>query len=709
LQRRALSIFAAIALIERSIRHVSPFLYPLRAGDIDAQQPVIIAILTMTAPQSRAAFRTSLAQAHAALHAGRAATAERLLRGLIAQFPGEANCLWLLGAAQLDQDKISESIATLEGVLALAPDFVDARVDLARAYRRHGQAARAREEVRRVLERAPQHHLAWLAYGDVLVDLQQYGDARLAFERAQLTDPQRALIEKATAALVADDRKTSEGIFRGILQEHASHFAALCGLAALSLAADRGDDAERLLRHALKQSAHHPLAWRALGQVLTALGRLGEAEAAARRLIKIEPKNPQSWITIATVSTRLMRQEDALEAYEQAARLQPDSVRLRMSIGHVQKTLGRRADSEASYKTALTMDPGIAEAYWSLADLKNYTLSDAEVETMQRLLTSDRRERANEAQLHFALGKAFEQRERYADSFLHYARGNALRRLDAPFDIAQFESRIQRIRAFFNEKFFAERAGSGTPDYAPIFIVGLPRSGSTLLEQILASHSRVEGTMELPNIMNITRQFDEMSAARDGYPEAVGTAPVEVLTALGSRYLEETAPLRSGREHFTDKLPNNFSHIGLIQAILPNATIIDARRHPMDCCFSTFKQHFAEGQTFSYDLADLGRYYRSYLSLMDHWDAVLPGKVLHVQHEELVRDPEAGIRRLLDHCRLPFEAACLNFHETRRSVRTASAEQVRQPIYTSGVGYWRHFEKELQPLRRALGDSLERF
>jgi tetratricopeptide (TPR) repeat protein len=663
----------------------------------------------MTAPTPQATFAQSLAQAHAALRAGRAATAEGWLRALGVQIPGELNCLWLLGAALLDQNKISESIATLEGVLGRAPDFAHARVDLARAYRRDGRAAQAREQVRRVLEKMPHHHHAWLTYGDVLVDLDQYADATVAFERARLTDPQRERVEEATAALVADDRKTSEQIFRMILQEDAGHVAALCGLAAVSLAADKAHDAERLLRHALKQSAHAPLAWRGLGQALVALGRLEEAEAAARRLIKIEPKNPQSWITIANVSTRLMRQDEALAAYEHAARLQPDGVRLRMSIGHVQKTLGRRADSEASYKAALAMDPGIAEAYWSLADLKNYAFSDVEVEAMQRLLTSDKRERSNEAQLHFALGKAFEQRERYADAFAHYARGNALRRLDAPFDIEKFERGTARICAFFDEEFFARRAGSGNPDPAPIFIVGLPRSGSTLLEQILASHSRVEGTMELPNILNITRQFDDMVAGRDGYPETVGTAPVGVFNALGTRYLEETAPLRSGREHFTDKLPNNFSHVGLIHAILPNATIVDARRHPMDCCFSTFKQHFAEGQSFSYDLDDLGRYYRCYLSLMEHWDAVLPGKVLHVQHEALVCDPEAQIRRLLGHCGLPFEAACLNFHQTRRSVRTASAEQVRQPIYTSGVGHWRHFEKELQPLQHALGDSLERF
>ncbi len=660
----------------------------------------------MSAQRPQATFEESLRQAHAALRTGRAATAERWLRALESRSPGELNCLWLLGAAELAQDRIAESIATLEGVLARASDFVDARVDLARAYRRSGQALRAREEVRRVLENTPHHALAWLAYGDVLVDLEQYEDARVAFERSRLCDPQRALVEQATAALVADERKESERLFRDILRSDPSHVAALCGLAALSLAADKPADAERLLRHALQQSAYNPLTWRGWVQALLALGRLTEAEAAARRLTRIEPENPQSWITIGSVSTRLLRQEEALEAYEQAALLQPKEVRLRLSIGHVHKTLGHRKDSEAAYKAALAMDPGTAEAYWSLADLKNYSFSDAEIAAMQQLLASDGIVRANAAQLNFALGKAFEQRRQYAGAFAYYARGNALRRLDAPFDIAKFERRAARICAFFDAAFFARHAGSGDPSTAPIFIVGLPRSGSTLVEQILASHSCVEGTMELPNIITLTHQFDDMAADRDGYPETVGTAPPTLFAALGHRYLDETAPLRTGRERFTDKLPNNFSHVGLIHAILPHATIIDARRHPMDACFSVYKQHFAEGQTFSYDLEDLGRYYRSYLSLMDHWDAVLPGKVLHFQYEELVRDPEANIRRLLRHCRLAFEPACLSFHETQRSVRTASAEQVRQPLYTSGVGYWRHFEAELEPLRRALGDSL---
>jgi tetratricopeptide (TPR) repeat protein len=663
----------------------------------------------MNAPRPKTAFEASLRQAQFALRSGRAVAAEQALRALGEQAPADVNRLWLLGAALLDQGRLPESIAALEAALSAAPGFASARVDLARAYRGAGRAEDARTQVRRVLEQVPHHHLAWLAYGDVLVDLGQYEDARVAFDRARLSDPQRQTIDAATAALSADDRRRAEELFRGILQEDPGHAGALCGLAAVSLAADRAHDAERLLRHALRQSAHLPLAHRGLAPALLSLGQLAQARAATEHLQRLEPQSPQTWITTAAIATRLLRQEDALGAYERALELRPAEVGLRMSIGHVQKTLGRRAQSEASYHAALQMDPGRAEGYWSLADLKNYTFSEPQIAAMRELLVRDKRDPANEAQLNFALGRALEQRGEYAQAFAYYARGNALRHEQLPFDMESFERRSQRIRTFFDRAFFAAHVGSGSASSAPIFIVGLPRSGSTLVEQILASHSRVEGTMELPNILNIVGQFDDLAASRNGYPETLAAVPREQLRLLGERYIEETALLHPSGERFTDKLPNNFSHVGLIQALLPNATIIDARRHPMDACFSTFKQHFAEGQTFSYSLQDLGRYYRSYLSLMEHWDTVLPGKVLQVRYETLVQDPEAQIRRLLQHCGLEFEPACLNFHETRRAVRTASSEQVRQPIYTSGVGYWRNFERELEPLAAALGDALDRF
>jgi tetratricopeptide (TPR) repeat protein len=659
--------------------------------------------------QLRSAIARGLAEAQALLRAGRFASAERQLRAIQASAPGEVNSSRLLGAALLAQDKVQPALEILERTVAAAPQFWPARTELARALRAAGRWEEARAALRQVVEAAPDLDTAWLAYGDVLVDLEKYPDARIAYERARLTDPHRARIEEATGALKAEDRKAAESIFRDILQRDASHVGALCGLAAVSLTVSRGADAERLLRHALKQSVHLPLAWRGLCQTMVDLGRLAEAEAAVRRLLKIEPENSNNWVLLGNVCARLMRQLDALEAFEEAARLNPGEVRLPLSIGHLHKTLGNRRESESSYKACLRLDPAYGEAYWSLADLKNYVFDEREIAAMQALVKDDGGEDKDQAQVHFALGRAFEHRREYALAFRHYAKGNERRRRTTPFVMHRFEEKTRRVRACFDAGFFAGHAGAGYPDPAPIFIVGLPRSGSTLVEQILASHSCVEGTFELPNVLMYVRELDHADAAHDAYPENVRGLPPTRLAELGRRYLEETAAIRTGRRHFIDKMPNNFSHVGFIHAMLPSAILIDVRRHPMDSCFSTFKQYFAEGQSFSYDLEGLGRYYRCYLDLMDHWDEVLPGKVLHLGYEDLVRDPETHIRRLLDHCGLEFEPACMAFHETKRAVRTASAEQVRQPLYTSGVGYWKHFERELEPLRQALGDCLDRF
>jgi tetratricopeptide (TPR) repeat protein len=659
--------------------------------------------------QSQARLRSAYAQALAALRTGRAETAERQLRAIQAATPGEVNSLRLLGLALLAQGKLEPAIETLERALTAAPDFAHARADLARAYREAGRLAAARTELQRVVKQAPALDSAWLAYGDVLVDLEMYADARFAFEQARRLDPHCERIEKATAAFLAGDRQSAEGIFRDILKADASHVGALCGLAALALGAGNTQHSERLLRHALKQTAHLPLARRGLGHTVLAAGRLPEAEAQFRELLKVEPENAQNWVALGSVYARLLRQTDALAAYEEAARLNPTQVRLRLSIGHLHKTLGHRAQCEQAYHECLRMDAGCGEAYWSLADLKTYTFDEAEIAAMQNLLAGSSVDEGNRAQLHFALARALEQRMHYANAFVNYSAGNALRRVASPFDIAKFEDKSRRVAACFDAGFFSERPGAGLADASPIFIVGLPRSGSTLVEQILASHSKVEGTMELPNIVTMVREFDHRDRQGDGYPESVRAVSMQDLAALGRRYLDETRPIRTGAAHFIDKMPNNFSHVGLIHAILPQAIIVDVRRHPMDSCFSTYKQYFAEGQSFSYDLEDLGRYYRCYLALMDHWDEVLRGKVLHLQYEELIRDPDTLIRRLLAHCGLPFESACLRFHETARPVRTASSEQVRQPLYASGVGYWKHFSKELEPLRRSLGECLERF
>lgn len=658
---------------------------------------------------SAATRRAAYDEAQAALRSGRAATAERQLRAIQENAPGDLDSLRLLGIALLDQEKLPAALETLEQVVASAPQFWAARTDLARAYRKTGRLQAARQELERVIESAPALGPAWFAYGDVLVDLGKYMPARAAYERARRCDPYSASIEKATAALVAQDRKTAELIFRDILRADASHIAAVCGLAAVSLTVGRGHDALRLLRHALKQSAHLPLAWRGLCQTMVELGRLPEAESAARHLLQIEPENANNWVVLGTVCARLMRQADALPAFQEAWRLNPTEVRMPLSIGHAHKTLGNRRESEQAYKACLGLDPGFGEAYWSLADLKNYVFSAEEIAAVQALLKGDGGEDLDQAQLHFALGRAFEHHHDYPAAFAHYAAGNARRRKTVSFDIGQFENKTRRVRALFDEAFFEQHLGTGYDDRSPIFIVGLPRSGSTLVEQILASHSSVEGTFELPNVLTLVREFDHANPQHDAYPESVRGVPRRHFAQLGRRYIEETAALRSGRPRFIDKMPNNFSHVGFIHSVLPNAIIVDVRRHPMDACFSTFKQYFAEGQSFSYDLNDLARYYRCYLDLMDHWNNVLPGKVLQVRYESLVAQPEENIRRLLTHCGLDFESACLSFHQTKRSVRTASAEQVRQPMYSSGVDYWKRFHAQLAPLEDALGDIMIRF
>ena len=655
-----------------------------------------------------AEIRDARARALAALRLGRARTAEAEARAIQAKAPGEVQSLWILGAALLHQDRTAEAIDPLERVVAAAPRFWAARTDLARAHRAEGRCDLAQRELKQVLAEAPAFEAAWRAYGDTWVDLEKYPEARAAYERARQCDPHARRLEEAGAALAAGDRQRAEQIFREILASDPSHAGAVCGLAAVALAAGRAGDALRLLQHAVKQSPHLPLVTRGMSQALVDLGRLSDAERSLRRLLRIEPENPKNWVQLGNVYTRMMRQPEALAAFEEAARLNPGEVRLRLSIGHLHKTLGNRPACEAAYRECLARAPAMGEVYWALADLKTYLFSDAEIAAMQALLTDDGDD-VDQAHLRFALGRAFEHRREYATAFEHYASGNRRRRKTIAYDIRVFEAKTRRVRECFDAAFFAERAGAGFGDPAPIFVVGLPRSGSTLVEQILASHSRVEGTFELPNVLTIVREFDHSDAAHDAYPEVVRAAPAGRFAELGRRYVEETRPLRSGAPRFIDKMPNNFSHVGLIHCMLPQATIIDVRRHPMDACFSTFKQHFAEGQSFSYDLEDLGRYYRCYLGLMDHWDAVLPGKVLQLRYEHLVRDPERQIRRLLAHCGLEFEPACLAFHATKRAVRTASAEQVRQPLYASGVGYWRHFGPALDPLRRALGDCLGRF
>jgi tetratricopeptide (TPR) repeat protein len=383
-----------------------------------------------------------------------------------------------------------------------------------------------------------------------------------------------------------------------------------------------------------------------------------------------------------------------------------------MSYGHALKTVGRQADCVAAYRKALELSPGLGEAWWSLANLKTVKFSETDRAVMAAGLEQEGLSDDDRLHLHYALGKALEDAGLYADSFDHYARGAAIRRAQVDYDPDENHADVARARAVFTPAFLGSTAGQGCPAPDPIFVVGLPRSGSTLVEQILASHSQVEGTMELPDLIVMARRLGGKAVRRadSAYPEVLTSLSPEQLAELGEEYLERTRVQRkTDRPFFIDKMPNNFAHAGLIHLILPNAKIIDARRHPLGCCFSGFKQHFARGQAFSYDLTDIGRYYADYVALMDHFDTVLPGRVHRVIYEAMIEDPEAQIRALLDHCGLPFEPACLSFHENDRAVRTASSEQVRQPLFKTAVEHWQNYESFMQPLKQALGECLETY
>ncbi|MEH0199188.1 sulfotransferase [Caulobacter sp. CCNWLY153] len=533
-----------------------------------------------------------------------------------------------------------------------------------------------------------------------LVGAQAAGDRQV---QASVREP--ALIAAATA-LVEGRLPEAEHGLRAYLATRPDEPAALRMLAEVAARLGRYEDAERILTQTLAfapgfTAARHNLATLLYRQnkTLEALGQLDLLQAA-------DPRHPAYANLRAAALVRIGEYEAATAIYREVLARHPHQPKGWMSYGHALKTLGRRAECEGAYRRAVEQAPMLGEAWWSLANLKTLRFSDDDFAVMEGQLASADLADEDRFHLHYALGKALEDAGRYEESFGHYARGAELRRIQIRYDADETTAHAARSKALLTPAFFAERRGWGAAGADPIFVVGLPRSGSTLIEQILASHSQVEGTMELPDVIAIAKRL----GGRRGeglYPEALATLDAEALRALGEEYLERTRVQRkTNRPFFVDKMPNNFAHAGLIHLMLPNARIIDARRHPLGCCFSGFKQHFARGQTFSYGLEDIGRYYADYVDLMAHFDAVLPGRVHRVIYEDMVQDPEGQIRRLLDHCGLPFEDACLNFHQNDRAVRTASSEQVRQPIFKDGVDQWRNYEPWLDPLKAALGPVL---
>jgi len=571
------------------------------------------------------------------------------------------------------------------------------------------ELAAGEKALRQAVALKPAWPEAWRQLADALRLAGKPADADAAYARSIAASVAEPALMEAAQALAAGHLAPAEQRLREHLKATPNDPAALRMLAEIGVRLGRYADAQALLERALELAPSFTGARHNLAVVLHRQNRAAEALPHVERLLQADPADPGYLNLKAACLTLTGDYEAAIALYEAVLRKHPDQPKAWLSYGHALKTAGRQGDSVAAYRRSLSLAPNLGEAYWSLANLKTFALGD-DVEAMQAQL--DRGDLSDDDRLHlnYALGKAFEDAADYEASFRCYAEGARIRRGQVDYDAAETTAQMERSRALFTPQFLGQRAGQGHPDPAPIFVVGLPRSGSTLVEQILASHSQVEGTMELPDIIFLARSLTEaqrpadMGDDRAAYPDVLASLAADDLAALGRAYIERTAiQRRLGRPFFIDKMPNNFLHAGLISLILPQAKIIDTRRDGMATGFSAFKQHFARGQNWSYNLTEIGSYYRDYVALMAHFDAVMPGRIHRVSYEAMVDDTEAEVRRLLTYCGLQFEPECLEFHKNSRPVRTASSEQVRRPIFREGVDQWRRYEPWLAPLKAALG------
>jgi tetratricopeptide (TPR) repeat protein len=575
------------------------------------------------------------------------------------------------------------------------------------------------EQAAEILKVVPGHSVAlgiladaWRALGDHYTVLGETAAADAAYARhiqAATRDP-RLL---SPAAALADGRiAVAERLLRAHLKKFPTDVPAIRMLAEVAGRLRRYTDAENLLARCLELAPGFTAARQNYALVLHRQNKPAAALEQLDQLLKGEPRSPSLRNLKAAVLGTIGEYGAALELYTGIVAEYPKQPKIWLSYGHALKTAGQQAESIAAYRKSIELSPALGEAWWSLANLKTFRFTPDDLATMRAQLEQPDLTTEDRCHFRFAMGKALEDAAAYAESFQHYAEANRLRRAGVRYDPEETTAHVRRFKALFSPGFLAARAGFGAAAPDPVFIVGLPRAGSTLVEQILASHSAVEGTMELPDLVGIARELAGKRYKNDisRYPDILADLTPDQCRELGERYLEQTRIQRkTGAPFFIDKLPNNWVHTGLIQLILPKAKIIDARRHPLSGCFSGFKQHFARGQHFTYSLAEIGRYYRDYVELMAHVDRVLPGRVHRVIYEQMVADTEAEVRRLLAYCGLPFEEGCLEFYRNERAVRTASSEQVRQPIYQDALGQWRHYDAWLSPLKDALGSVLEAY
>ena len=573
---------------------------------------------------------------------------------------------------------------------------------------RQGDAAVS--SLRRAVEVHPEMSSAWLALADHLRIVGDSTDAEAAYARyisASTKDPR---LLAAGAALYENKIPLAEALLREHLKQFPTDVAAIRMFAEVAVRLGRLKDAEDLLIRCLELAPGFAGARHNYASVLYRRNKTTEALREVALLLATDPHNPGHRNLKAAVLTRIGEYDQAIDLYAGVLADYPNQARVWLNYGHALKTAGREAECIQAYRKCIGLAPEAGEAYWSLANLKTYRFTEAEVEAMNAQLGRVQLSDEDRFHFHFAIGKALEDASAFCESFEHYTHGNRLRRSLLVYDADETTALVRRSKALLTRQFFEDRRAFGLSARDPIFIVGLPRAGSTLVEQILSSHSEVEGTMELPDLIQLARELRTRNVAGPApqYPGALAHLSAAQSAELGARYLRQTRIQRkTDAPFFIDKMPNNFVHVGLIHLVLPGARIIDVRRHPLGCCFSVFKQHFARGQAFAYGLDDIGRYYRDYVELMAHFDEVLPGKVYRVNYESLVQDTETEVRRLLEHCGLPFEEHCLRYYMNERAVRTASSQQVRQPIFRDGIEQWRHYDSWLEPLKRALGPALD--
>jgi predicted Zn-dependent protease len=596
-------------------------------------------------------------------------------------------------------------------ILKVAPDQPEATLLLCIALNAAGHGDAAIRELRHALQLRPDLQQGWLMLADHLTAIGDSDGADAAYARYVQAATRDPALLAAASALCENDIPRAEALLREYLKRQPTDVAAIRMFAEVAARLERYSDAENLLARCLELAPGFSAARRNYATVLHRQYKETEALAQVEQLLALDERDPTYRNLKAAVLGGLGRYPEAIELYAGILAQYPRQEKVWLNYGHALKTAGRQSDSIAAYRECLAIAPHSGTAYWSLANLKTYQFTSQDIDAMQAQLARGELPADEGVQLQFALGKALEDAKAYEESFQHYASGNQLRRAGAVYDANRTTARLQRSRQLLTQEFFAARAGFGADAADPIFILGLPRAGSTLLEQILASHSLVEGTMELPDIIAMARRLSTANGTgRSPYPGVLASLSALQCRALGEEYLARTRVQRkSAAPFFIDKMPNNFAYIAFIHLILPNAKIVDARRHPLGCCFSVYKQHFARGQHFAYDLDDLGRYYHDYVALMAHFDQVLPGTVHRVIYEDMVSDTEAEIRRLLDYCGLPFEERCLKYYENDRAVRTASSEQVRKPIFRDAVDHWRHYEPWLGPLKTALGPVLPNY